>query len=384
MAARTGTRIRIRKATAADEDALHALEWKGFTSDRFDRRQIRRLLTRANATTWLVEGDDVLQGAAIMLWREGSRVGHLYSIVVHPKYRGHGLGNKLLAVCEREAGRRGCERMVLEVRADNRKARRFYERWGYRVTEYLPAYYQEGADGLRMDKRLQGGEGDGPRRRPVAGQPGGFVLDIPYYAQTLDFTCGPACLMMAMRYLNPAIELGRTLELMLWKEATLIYMTCGLGGCGPFGLALAARRRGYRVTVAAADGRTAFLYSVRKPEKRTVIRLVHRELKAQALALGVSLEHSSFPPEEMAEALRRHVVPIVLVNTHRLHGVRVPHWVVVTGLDDEHVYFHDPYEGFYRKNNRHAHHVAVPMPEFAGMRRYARDLQRIAVLVGRR
>ncbi|MBI4519458.1 MAG: GNAT family N-acetyltransferase [Gemmatimonadetes bacterium] len=131
------------------------LEHQGFHSDRFERRQIRHLLTRANATCWIVAGKGEALGAAIMLWREGSTVGHLYSIVVQPKFRGRGLGNRLLRVCERAARRRGCERMSLEVRADNRRARQLYESLGYRLTAYLRDYYQGGSDGLRLVKILK-------------------------------------------------------------------------------------------------------------------------------------------------------------------------------------------------------------------------------------
>lgn len=384
MSKTTTRRGRIRRASPADEDALYQLEWVSFTSDRFDRRQIRHLLTRANATTWIAQRGNQIQGAAIMLWREGTEVGHLYSIVVHPAHRGRGIGKRLIAVCEREARRRGCGRMALEVREDNRRARRFYERLGYHTVERLPAYYQDGTDGLRMVKPLAPGEAAAPQGRWADEKSAGLLLDVPYYAQSLEFTCGPACLMMAMKYLDPEMTLGRALELLLWKEATLIYMTSGLGGSDPFGLALAARRRGFRTTVMTSDGRTPFLSSVRKPEKRTVIRLVHHELRRQALELGIPVQHSVFPVDEMVTALRRHLVPIVLISTYRLHGTRAPHWVTVTGLDDAHIYFHDPYEGFYRRNNRCATHVKVPIREFTRMRRYGRHMQRIAVLIGPR
>ncbi|MBI4539683.1 MAG: GNAT family N-acetyltransferase/peptidase C39 family protein [Gemmatimonadetes bacterium] len=381
MATASRGRSRIRKATGAHAEALFRLEWEGFSADRFDRQQIRHLLTRANATTWLVEANGAPQGAAIMLWREGSRVGHLYSIVVHPKFRRLGLGRKLLSTCELEARRRACERMTLEVRVDNVRARRFYERRGYRVTEYLPAYYEGGNDGLRMEKPLRLPPSGGPRPRPAAERRSGILLDVPYYRQSLEFTCGPACLMMAMKYLDRGLRLSRSLELTLWKEATLVYMTSGIGGCDPFGLALAARHRGHRASVYLSDGRIPFLSSVRKPEKRAVIRLVHQELRARALELGVHLEHSVFPLEEMVEVLRRRAVPIVLISTYRLHGVRAPHWVVVSGVDGKNVYFHDPYEAFYLRNNRRGRHVAVPVSEFRRMQRYGKDMKRIAVLV---
>ena len=47
-------------------------------------------------------------------------------------------------------------------------------------------------------------------------------LNIPFYRQHYDFTCGPASLMMAMKYLDNDVCLGKELELDLWREGTLV------------------------------------------------------------------------------------------------------------------------------------------------------------------
>src|SRR3546814_15078070 len=76
---------------------------------------------------------------------------------------------------------------------------------------------------------------------------------VPYYAQTLEFTCGPACLMMSFKALDQGSEVGRLEETRLWREATTVFMTGGVGGCGALGLALAAHRRGFDVEVAVSN-----------------------------------------------------------------------------------------------------------------------------------
>jgi len=38
-------------------------------------------------------------------------------------------------------------------------------------------------------------------------------LDIPFYRQHYDFTCGPASLMMAMKYLDNNVCTGKNLEI---------------------------------------------------------------------------------------------------------------------------------------------------------------------------
>jgi ribosomal-protein-alanine N-acetyltransferase len=145
----------IREATPQDLDALLELELAGFDRDTFRLSQLRYLLTRANATTFILEEMGEIQGAAIMLWRRNSSVGRLYSsIVVYPPSQGRGLGSRLLKACEDAAIRRGCATLSLEVRADNQRAIVFYQRHGYRITKSLPGYYADGLSGLRMVKDL--------------------------------------------------------------------------------------------------------------------------------------------------------------------------------------------------------------------------------------
>jgi hypothetical protein len=51
--------------------------------------------------------------------------------------------------------------------------------------------------------------------------------DVEFFAQSLDFTCGPASLMMACTRSTPPTRWIVARELRLWREATLIYTTSG-------------------------------------------------------------------------------------------------------------------------------------------------------------
>ncbi|MGB1581396.1 MAG: GNAT family N-acetyltransferase, partial [Nevskiales bacterium] len=75
-------------------------------------------------------------------------------IAVSPQAAGQGVGRALLNWAEQQAGRWSVQRVKLEVQADNRPALRLYESAGYRVMAELPAYYENGADGLRMVREL--------------------------------------------------------------------------------------------------------------------------------------------------------------------------------------------------------------------------------------
>ena len=94
---------------------------------------------------------------------------------------------------------------------------------------------------------------------------------------------------MAMRALDPVIPLDQTAEIRLWRESTTVFMTSGLGGCSPEGLALAAQRRGFAVELFLGDRGVMFVDSVRSPLKREVIRLVQEDFREQLCASGVKV-----------------------------------------------------------------------------------------------
>ncbi|MBU2691161.1 MAG: peptidase C39 family protein [Candidatus Eisenbacteria bacterium] len=360
----------IRLASQRDLDILVRLEHLGFTTDRFNRHQIEYLLTRSHGTLLVAEDGHGVVGAAYLLWRKTQRSGRLYNLVVDPSRQGQGLGKRLLEECEWEAAWHHCAELSLEVRQDNRRAVEFYGQHGYRLSEKLNDYYEDGATGLRMFKTLD---------KAVASE---LRLPIPYHSQTLDFTCGPACLMMALKYFHPDVPLTRALELNLWKEATLVFMTSGIGGTGPFGLALAAQRRGHTTRVLQSKDQTPFFLSVRNEYKRSVIRLVHEDLRQKALRSGVSMAYYDFPHADIISAVYRGMVPVVLVSTYRLTGDRAPHWLVMTGFDKGSVTFHDPDVASYGGDADRAQNIRVERGEFDRMRQYGKERYKSAILIG--
>lgn len=62
---------------------------------------------------------------------------------------GIGIGRALLAWCEEQARRGGAERLLLEVREDNDRARSFYTRAGYQEIDRRKGYYR--IRGRRID-----------------------------------------------------------------------------------------------------------------------------------------------------------------------------------------------------------------------------------------
>lgn len=145
--------MKLRKATLADAAAILEFE-KLFPSDRMSARSVRSFLRSASAQVWVVQERDRLLGCLILLTRKSSGIARIYSAVVSPSARGHGLGARLVNAAQRWALGHGCRCISLEVRQDNTPARAMYTKLGYQEHAQLRAYYDDGAPGLRLRKRL--------------------------------------------------------------------------------------------------------------------------------------------------------------------------------------------------------------------------------------
>ena len=368
---RRAAATRIRSAELTDLDALVAIENRCFDTDRLSRRSFRHLLTRGRAATLVAESGGVVVGYVLVLFSHGTLHARIYSLAVDPAARGLGLGRDLVEAAEDAAKDQECSEIRLEVRKDNAEAIGLYESLGYRRFGVLADYYDDHEDALRY-------------RKSLASQLGLDMVRVPYYAQTTDFTCGPAALMMAMGALehDSPVALNRKLELRLWREATTIFMMAGHGGCGPHGLALSAWHRGFGVEVYVNDRRPMLLDSVRSPEKKEVMRLVQEDMIEELEAHGVPIHHRAVQPDELAAFFARGGIPLVLISSYRIYREKFPHWVVVTGFDTRYVYVHDPFvdeeEG---ESIADCINMPIPRREFEAMSRYGRANQRAAVVI---
>lgn len=361
--------VTVRPATPADVGRLDVLERTCFTADRISRRQLGYLIRRANAVVLVAEVDDLLVGDAVLLFSSATAVARLYSIAVAPEARDQGVGRTLVRAAEQHAWSHQRAYLRLEVRKDNTAAIGLYASLGYRRIGEWPRYYEDQTDAWRFEKTLS------PDLHPR-------LAPVPFYRQTLEFTCGPAALMMAMKTLRPELEYSRGLELRLWREATTIYMTSGHGGCGPFGLALAAAHRAFGVGVhVTADG-IHFVDSVRSPEKKEVIRLVQEDMRRELAELGVPVTIGGLTLQDMEDRFHRGGLPVVLISSWAIYRERTPHWVLVTGFDQHFVYVNDP---FVDEDEGETEMDSINMPirrdQFERMARYGRvGLQAVVTL----
>ncbi|APZ42290.1 GNAT family N-acetyltransferase/peptidase C39 family protein [Acidihalobacter ferrooxydans] len=362
----------IRSATLDDVDALLALEQVCFETDQLTRRQFRYMLTRAHASLLVYENAGAPGAYVLILFNRGTSMARIYSIAVSPILRGQGVGRALVEAAETAAREEGRISLRLEIRRDNVASQALFRSLGYRQFGAVDDYYEDHMEALRFEKRLT----------PTLNVD---QVPVPFYEQTLDFTCGPSSLMMAMKTLRPALALDRTLELRIWREATTIFMTSGHGGCGPFGLALSAWHRGFDVEVFVNEEAGFFTDSVRSRIKKDVIRLVQEDFLAELREQGVPLHLEPLDTAELRARFEAGGVPVVLISSWRIYGEKFPHWVVVTGFDERFVYVHDPFVDYAAgKTPLDSLNMPILLEEFAHMTRYGRAGLKAVLIVSRR
>ncbi|HWK47692.1 MAG TPA: GNAT family N-acetyltransferase/peptidase C39 family protein [Stellaceae bacterium] len=359
----------LRPAREDDLASLISLEITCFSGDRITRRGWRTFLRHDSAAVLVAERHGTILGAAVLRFNRATAIARIYSIAVTPEARGLGLGRALLTAALAVASDRDRAIVRLETRVDNRAAQHLFAEAGFTVIGRASRYYEDGADALRLERSLWN-DGAAEAAPPT----------FPYYPQSLDFTCGPAALMMAMASLCPDLTLDRRLEIRLWREATTIFMASGHGGCGPYGLALAAFRQGFGVTVYAPSYGPMFVDSVRDPIKKDVIALVEEDMCDELRRTPVVIRRGPLNIDLLLQHMRRGEVPVVLISLYRLHGEKGPHWVTLAGFDGHVFRVFDPMES----GADAAHGISIARSEFERIYRYGRRRQAAAVIIARR
>lgn len=324
----------IRAAQISDLAALLTLEEQAFRGDRLSRRSFRRAIYSAGSALLVASREDGqntdLLGYALLHLRQGTRLARLYSLAVSPDSRGLGVASTLLAACEKKAVKLGKSVLRLEVSENNQAAINLYHKLGFREFGHYDAYYEDQTDAIRMQKPIRHVEG----MRSVRA--------VPWLAQGTPFSCGPACLQMALTQLSPVYQATPDDELEIWREATTIFMTSGHGGCHPMGLALAAQRRGLSASVWLSDDVPLFVDSVRDELKKSVIERVHYSFEKQCQDARLEVQYKAMPLTQLLQAFDDGALALILISTYRMDGKKVPHWVVMSGYDEDCILVHDP------------------------------------------
>ncbi len=359
----------IRPAQLSDLDALVSLENASFTTDRLSRRSFRHWLTTDHRAILVAENDNIVAAYILIIYHPGTRLARIYSLAVSPNFRKLGLAKALIEVGEKIAEDDGRLYLRLEVSIDNISAIKLYESLSYQKFGIYRDYYEDHKDALRYQKRIRHFSSALQHR------------SVHWLRQTTSFTCGPAALMMAMHGLNRVYQPSQEEEINIWREATTVFMTSGHGGCHPIGLALAAKRRGFRVEVWINQSNTLFIDGVRNDDKKRVVELADSSFKRQASEQDIPIHYANITQNELTEAFSAGALPLILISTYLMDRKKVPHWVVMSGYDDTCLYMHDSDPDDSRQSIIDCQFVPIARDDFDRMSSFGKSRLRTAVII---
>ncbi|MGA7846674.1 MAG: peptidase C39 family protein [Thermoplasmata archaeon] len=176
-----------------------------------------------------------------------------------------------------------------------------------------------------------------------------MALPVPYFKQTMLGSCGPACVQMVRGWLDRSPVVPKGSDMVPWVRSWIAPFSM----TESFGLATLLLSSGARVTVVKERPRFQF-----RPESGSNFDKIGKVFgylatpgarfqEWQARRAGVHLQVETVTVDRLRQPDALGRPAIVMVN----QGSYAPdpnfpegvlHWVVVTGLEDGWVQFHDP------------------------------------------
>jgi ribosomal protein S18 acetylase RimI-like enzyme len=147
------TKYRIVQATMRDVHAIRRLEQIVFRQDAYTYLSLTTLLMWPGGANFkAVDSRGGLVGFVAGSPNWGTHVDWIVTLGVHPDHQRQGLGRSLLAICEQHMSQ---PTVRLTVRTSNQSALQLYLSAGYKRAYIEPHYYNDGEDGLVMEKTRQ-------------------------------------------------------------------------------------------------------------------------------------------------------------------------------------------------------------------------------------
>jgi ribosomal-protein-alanine N-acetyltransferase len=143
--------MEIVTASILDLSALRKLENESFGGDAWALFDLIAVLTFPDVIRLKAVEDGQMAGFVAGDPRPRDGWGWIATIAVDSRYRRRGIGRALLQACEAKLN---VPRSRLTVRLSNQAAISMYEKEGYTTTDIWSSYYNDGEDGMVMEKIL--------------------------------------------------------------------------------------------------------------------------------------------------------------------------------------------------------------------------------------
>ena len=147
-------RFILRLAEIDDIPSIMEIEQICFDKDSFSKRQFVYLISQAKGYFCVVEYQQRVGGYFSVLINQRACSLRIYSIAVHPDYRGRGLGQVLMDQTIQTAGECKAAKITLEVKVTNTSAIGLYMKNGFIPVGIKPCYYHDGSDAIYMQRLI--------------------------------------------------------------------------------------------------------------------------------------------------------------------------------------------------------------------------------------
>ena len=145
--------MQIEPASFRDLVPLRTLEHACFDRDAWSMLDLMAVLTFPDIVRLKAVEDGQMVGFVAGDPRPSEGLAWIATIGVDPRYQRRGIGRALLRACE---ARLKQPSIRLTVRISNEAAIRLYEKEGYRSVDIWKGYYNDGEDGVVMEKPSNG------------------------------------------------------------------------------------------------------------------------------------------------------------------------------------------------------------------------------------
>jgi hypothetical protein len=85
--------------------------------------------------------------------------------------------------------------------------------------------------------------------------------------------------------------------------------------------------------------------------------------------------------QQIADALKRQHAVMMLISTYLMDGKKAPHWVAVTGVDEDCIYVHDPDVDEKTQDALDCQHIPIARDDFSAMSSFGSSRLRAAVII---
>jgi len=186
-------------------------------------------------------------------------------------------------------------------------------------------------------------------------------LEVPLYRQTTDFSCGACATLMVWKYFDGKVQLSKRNEFLIWTEIVALPFKFS----SPYRIAAFFIKRGFETKLVMKQEEIS--------EDITLLECCQADPAERKLFLNFFKEHNMILKRSIASAIldrkptlrdiRRALSTnspvIALVDSYRTAKARgardpphLPHWIVVTGCEDEKFHVNDSINELGLKNGK--------------------------------